>query len=57
LKENKNVSIIEIAKLSGRGGTIIYKVLNEKLNYVPYNLLVKNDKINSLLNLLSKLQG
>jgi DNA invertase Pin-like site-specific DNA recombinase len=44
LKENKNLSITEIAKLTGRGRTTIYKVLKEELNYVPYNRLVKNDK-------------
>jgi putative DNA-invertase from lambdoid prophage Rac len=41
LKENKNLSITEIAKLTGRGRTTIYKVLKEELNYVPYNRLVK----------------
>jgi len=44
LKENKNLSITEIAKLTGRGRTTIYKVLKEELNYIPYNRLVKNDK-------------
>ena len=44
LKENKNLSITEIAKLTGRGRTTIYKVLKEELNYLPYNRLVKNDK-------------
>ena len=44
LKENKNLSITEIAKVTGRGRTTIYKVLKEELNYVPYNRLVKNDK-------------
>ena len=42
LKENKNLSIIEIAKITGRGRNTIYKVLKEKLNYIPYNRLVKN---------------
>ena len=42
LKENKNLSITEIAKLTGRGRTTIYKVLKEELNYIPYNRLVKN---------------
>ena len=45
LKETKNLSITEIAKLTGRDRTTIYKVLKEELNYVPYNRLVKNDKI------------
>ena len=42
LKETKNLSITQIAKITGRGRTTIYKVLKEKLNYVPYNRLVKN---------------
>ena len=41
LKETKNLSITQIAKITGRGRTTIYKVLKEKLNYVPYNRLVK----------------
>ena len=41
LKENKNLSISEIAKVTGRGRTTIYKVLKEELNYIPYNRLVK----------------
>lgn len=41
LKENKNLSITEIAKVTGRGRTTIYKVLKEELNYIPYNRLVK----------------
>ena len=42
LKENKNLSITEIAKITGKGRSTIYKVLKEKLNYIPYNRLVKN---------------
>ena len=42
LKENKNLSITEISKITGRGRTTIYKVLKEHLNYIPYNRLVKN---------------
>jgi DNA invertase Pin-like site-specific DNA recombinase len=42
LKENKNLSITQIAKITGRARTTIYKVLKEKLNYIPYNRLVKN---------------
>lgn len=41
LKETKNLSITQIAKITGRGRTTIYKVLKEELNYVPYNKLVK----------------
>ena len=43
LKENKNLSITEIAKVTGRGHTTIYKVLKEELNYIPYNRLVKQE--------------
>jgi predicted DNA-binding transcriptional regulator AlpA len=42
LKETKNLSITQIAKVTGRGRNTIYKVLKEELNYVPYNRLVKN---------------
>ena len=44
LKENKNLSITEIAKITGRGRNTIYKVLKEELKYIPYNRLVKSDK-------------
>ena len=44
LKESKNLSITQIAKLTGRGRTTIYKVLKEELNYIPYNRLVKATK-------------
>ena len=44
LKENNNLSITEIAKVTGRGRTTIYKVLKEELNYIPYNRLVKATK-------------
>ena len=46
LKENKNLSITQIAKVTGRGRTTIYKVLKEKLNYIPYNRLVKLEETN-----------
>lgn len=42
LKENKNLSITQIAKITGKGRNTIYKILKEELNYVPYNRLVKN---------------
>ena len=48
LKENKNLSITEIAKITGKGRNTIYKVLKEELNYIPYNRLVKN-KPNKLI--------
>lgn len=41
LKEKKNLSITQIAKVTGRGKNTIYKILKEKLNYIPYNRLVK----------------
>ena len=44
LKENKNLSITEIAKLTGRGRTTIYKVLKQELNYIPHNRLIKQQK-------------
>jgi len=41
LKEKKHLSITQIvtqiAKLTGRGRNTIYKILKEKLNYIPYN--------------------
>jgi len=42
LKENKNLSITQIAKITGRAKNTIYKVLKQELNYIPYNRLVKN---------------
>ena len=42
LKENKNLSVTEIAKVTRRGRTTIYKVLKEELNYILYNRLIKN---------------
>jgi len=42
LKENKNLSITQIAKVTGKGRNTIYKVLKNELNYIPYNRLVKN---------------
>ena len=41
LKENRKLSVTEIAKLTGKSRTTIYKILKEELNYVPYNKLVK----------------
>lgn len=41
-KENKNLFLTEIAKLTGRGPTTMYKVLKEELNYIFHNRLVKN---------------
>jgi len=46
LKENKNLSITEISKITGRARNTIYKILKEELNYIPYNRLVKQEKIN-----------
>ena len=47
LKENKKLSITEIAKVTGKGRNTIYKVLKNELNYIPYNRLVKNDLKNN----------
>ena len=44
LKETKNLSITQIAKITGRARSTIYKILKEELNYLPYNRLVKNNK-------------
>ena len=43
LKENKNLSITEISKITGRARTTIYKILKEELNYITYNRLIKGD--------------
>jgi predicted DNA-binding transcriptional regulator AlpA len=43
LKENKNLSITEISKITGRARNTIYKILKEELNYIPYNRLVKKN--------------
>lgn len=42
LKENKKLTHTQIAKITGRSRATIYKVLKEKLNYIPYNRLVKD---------------
>ena len=42
LKEEKKLSNVQIAKITGRGKNTIYKILKEELNYVPSNRLVKN---------------
>ena len=44
LKEVKNLSISQIAKVTGKGRNTIYKILKDELNYVPYNRLVKNEE-------------
>lgn len=44
LKETKNLSITQVAKITGRVRSTIYKVLKEELKYIPYNRLVKPDK-------------
>lgn len=46
LKEIKNLSITQIAKITGRARTTIYKILKEELNYIPYNRLVKQEQTN-----------
>lgn len=42
LKETKNLSITQVAKITGKARSTIYKILKEELNYIPYNRLVKN---------------
>ena len=44
LKETKNLSITQIAKVTGRARTTISKILKDELNYIPYNRLVKQEK-------------
>ena len=44
LKETKNLSIAQVAKITGRVRFTIYKILKEELNYIPYNRLVKATK-------------
>ena len=44
LKEEKKLSNVQIAKITGRGKNTIYKILKEELNYIPYNRLVKESK-------------
>jgi DNA invertase Pin-like site-specific DNA recombinase len=46
LKEVKNLSVTQIIKVTGRGRNTIYKILKEKLNYIPYNRLVKKGEKN-----------
>jgi DNA invertase Pin-like site-specific DNA recombinase len=43
LKEEKKLSNVQIAKITGRGKNTIYKILKEELNYIPYNRLIKPD--------------
>ena len=42
LKETKHLSITQVAKITGRARSTIYKILKQELNYIPYNRLVKN---------------
>lgn len=46
LKETKNLSITQIAKITGRARNTIYKILKQELNYIPYNRLVKPEETN-----------
>lgn len=46
LKETKNLSITQIAKVTGRARTTVYRILKEELNYIPYNKLVKQEQNN-----------
>jgi len=45
LKETKNLSITQVAKITGRARSTIYKILKQELNYIPYNRLVKDHQI------------
>jgi DNA invertase Pin-like site-specific DNA recombinase len=45
LKENSNLSVTQIAKLTEKSRATIYKVLKEELGYIS-NCLVKPEKIN-----------
>ena len=44
LKEAKQLSVTQISKITGKGRNTIYKVLKEKLNYIPYSRLVKQEE-------------
>jgi len=46
LKETKHLSITQVAKITGRARSTIYKILKEELNYIPYNRLVKPEETN-----------
>ncbi len=37
LKETKHLSTTQVAKITGRARSTIYKILKEELNYIPYN--------------------
>lgn len=41
LKENKNLTITQISKITGRARTTIYKVLKDELHYIHHSRLVK----------------
>ena len=43
LKETKHLSITQVAKITGRARSTIYKILKEELNYILYNRLVKDE--------------
>lgn len=40
LKKTKNLSITQVAKITGKARSTIYKILKEELNYLTYNRLV-----------------
>ena len=46
LKENKKLSVTQIANLTKKSRGTIYKILKEELNYIPYNRLVKQEEKN-----------
>lgn len=43
LKENEKLSVTQIAKITGRGGSTIYKILKKYLNYKAANRLVNSE--------------
>ena len=46
LKEEKKLSNVQIAKITGRGKNTIYKILKQELNYIPSNRLIKTKENN-----------
>lgn len=50
LKEKKNLSPTQIAKIQGLSRATIYRVLKNELNYVPDNSLVKKPPIDQTID-------
>lgn len=47
LKEKKKLSVVQIARLTGKGRTTIYKILKNDLGYVSLHKLMKNKDYDS----------